>query len=153
MLVLFLSAVASSTTVLWLASISFVLAAGAVPLTAGLLVALFCWVLQPALAERAQGAHNSPRVANNPGRGAAAECAAEQEPALLRNAARVIEAEDAARKKLAYLDRELLPEEDMQQFITGWLPDGNRADGDQWVIGLEDRAPRSAGSDVPPTVF
>jgi hypothetical protein len=59
MLFLFLLAVTSSASVLWLASVSFIWAVVAVPLVAGILAALFCWRLQPALAERALGVHAS----------------------------------------------------------------------------------------------
>jgi hypothetical protein len=73
----------------------------------------------------------------------AAECTAEQEQTLCSNiahAARALGAEAAARKKLGYLEQALMVvEKDMHQFIAGWALDEDRADGDQWKTGLEEK--------------
>jgi hypothetical protein len=118
MLVLvFLLTTTSSTLVLWLASVSFVLALAAVPLTAGAVAGLCCWRLKTALGARARSRH--PIAAN------------------------AKKAEVPAPKRSGYLDRELFAENDMQRFIAGRTLDGNRAAGDQWVIGLDHRRDRA----------
>ena len=121
LVVVFLLTAISSTLVLWMASVSFVLAVAAVPLTAGAVAGLCCWRLKTTLAARARSRHPI--------------------------AASAKKAEIAAPQRCGYLDRELFAEDDMQRFIAGRTLDGSRAAGDQWVIGLDhrrDRAHRSS---------
>ena len=132
MLVLFLLTLTSSASVLWLASISFVLAAAAVPLTAGLITALFCWRLRSALAERETNSQSSSGAPEG----------------ALRNvatAASVVTAEDAAHKTLGYANRARLRID--KRFVAGWALNANPAAGDQWIIGLEDRLERASRSE------
>jgi hypothetical protein len=76
-----------------------------------------------------------------------AECTAEQEHSLARKiaaAARALEAEDAARKKLACLAPSQMAEKDIENFVTGRLPDQNQNHLDQWETGFETREPAPA---------
>lgn len=114
MLVLvFLLTATSSTLVLWLASVSFLLALTAVPLTAGAVAGLCCWRLKTALGARARSRH--PIAAN------------------------AKKAEIPVPKNFDYLDREFFAENEMQRFTAGRTLEGSRAAGDQWVTGLDHR--------------
>ena len=114
MLVLvFLLTATSSTLVLWLASVSFLLALAAVPLSAGAVAGLCSWRLKTALGARALS--RCP-IAASAKRG-----------------------EIPAPKSFGYLDRELFSEDDMQRFTAGRKLEGSRAAADQWVTGLDYR--------------
>jgi hypothetical protein len=120
MLVLvFLLTATSSTLVLCLASVSFLLALAAVPLTAGAVAGLCWWRLKTALVAR-------PLRSTHP------------------IAASATKAEVPAPKRFGYLDRELFAKNDIQRFIAGRTLDGSRAAGDQWVMGLDHRRDRAA---------